>query len=777
MMNRKNSFHHIVGILVIAVFVALGIASTGSTPQPGGYVYFPGWLVGTWERDTDSYRLAFIPTALKNLNQGTTWELTGVAGDLYTIAKNAKLNINIISGNLVISGNDPDGNSLDGTWTKVSQQTVQQQTQQPIQQQSQPQQIHRNYSGDGGKGMTLAVLEPTGRNISAQEQWVLPLVQGSVTGDFSKYSAMTIIDRMNLDKILAEQMQSLSGNYSDDDYVRIGHLTNARLILNGSVARTGSTYMLELSVTEVESGERKASYPPKSVSLAALENLSAIKEASADLLRQLGVELTDIAQQELKNPIPITVVQGQAMLAQAPSGTPSQAAGQSQQSGQPQAAGQQQAAQNQGQTAQTQPAEVQAQLAEVQAQLALAKGIAAQKQGTEVIALSYYLQAAAAAPSMREAVSRSSILSSNISSGNIGMDVRNDIAWRRRWVERLQEAETYFANSTKENFPYYLVYDTNIKQGKINYEKETVELSFSLGFFPTDYELVKTINGVINTVVSGLKTTGRTEAWGLNWPTKNISATSPFVDKSINITVIAEIINNNGRSISRQTISIPTGYKTRDNNNYYYGGLHLKNWNGIMSFPSVDASLITDQLSIKIISIDGLTPENAARQKRINAITPKEFIQKTVKGVPTDESFFTIRDDGTLMKYNGRQSNIVIPPIIKGVFVTEIGYNAFFYTESTRFNVTIPITVNSISDYAFNNVLISDINIPYSVTHIGRLVFLNGSSINTITIGGNVYLNTISFGTYSGFFDDFYEENGKMAGTYRRSGDTWIYSP
>jgi hypothetical protein len=95
-----------------------------------------------------------------------------------------------------------------------------------------------HWIGDGGKGIRLAVLEPTSSGLSAQELWMLSLIQSSITGDFNKYSDMTLIDRQNLEKILAEQSQSLSGNYSDNDYIRIGQLTNSRYILAGSISKT-----------------------------------------------------------------------------------------------------------------------------------------------------------------------------------------------------------------------------------------------------------------------------------------------------------------------------------------------------------------------------------------------------------------------------------------------------------------------------------------------------------------------------------------------------------
>jgi TolB-like protein len=204
------------------------------------------------------------------------------------------------------------------------------------------------FTGDGGKGLTLAVLEPSGKGLSEAERYLLPLVQGSITDDFNKYSAMTIIDRQNLDKILAEQTQSMSGNYSEEEYLRIGELANARYILSGTITKTASTYVLEVSVSDAETGVRKASYPPRPVTSLALENLSAVKEASADLLAQLGVLLTEKGKQELL------------------------------------------AAAN---------------TASINAETALSKALTAQKNGTVVEALSYYYQAVSYDPLLAEAAS------------------------------------------------------------------------------------------------------------------------------------------------------------------------------------------------------------------------------------------------------------------------------------------------------------------------------------------------------------------------------------
>ena len=443
-----------------------------------------------------------------------------------------------------------------------TQQQPQTQQQQVFSASSSPPTVY--WTGDGGKGIKIAVLEPSGKGLSEAEKWMPSMVQGSITGDFQKYSAMTIIDRQNLEKILGEQKQSLSGNYSDDDYIRIGKLTNTRYILAGSVTKTTSAYMLELAVTDAESGERKASYPPKAVSPFALENLSAIKEATAELLRQLGVQLTSAGLQSLNSA---------------------------------------------------------ANIAQVKAETALAKGIAAQKQGTVVEALSYFIQAANYDSGLVEAANRMNTLTANISSGNIGEDTRNDIAWRKEWVKRLQETETFFANTIKEPQPFYIVYSTDIQKGKINYQKETIELNVHMGFYP-DFTWSDHINGVLTAVNNGLQATGRAQVWELDWPLKAISTPSPFGNQTKNSTsaVVVEILNNEGKSIGRQTVKAPYGFKIK-----YTRVTPVWQWEGDVSFPAVDANLITDKLIIRIVSIDGIAAENTARQKKISIMPESEW--------------------------------------------------------------------------------------------------------------------------------------------------------
>ncbi|MDR0709775.1 MAG: leucine-rich repeat protein, partial [Spirochaetaceae bacterium] len=158
------------------------------------------------------------------------------------------------------------------------------------------------FQGNGGRGIRVAVLLPGGQGLAPDEEWLLTLIQSDMAADFNKYSAMTVVDRQNLETVLAEQNRSLSGSYSEDEYIRIGNLTNVQYVLAGSLKKTGQgAFLLEMSITDVETGVRRASYAPKSCSLRDLRSLAVLKDAFEDLLSQMGVDLTEAGKQALRS--------------------------------------------------------------------------------------------------------------------------------------------------------------------------------------------------------------------------------------------------------------------------------------------------------------------------------------------------------------------------------------------------------------------------------------------------------------------------------------------
>ena len=88
---------------------------------------------------------------------------------------------------------------------------------------------------------------------------------------------------------------------------------------------------------------------------------------------------------------------------------------------------------------------------------------------------------------------------------------------------------------------------------------------------------------------------------------------------------------------------------------------------------------------------------------------------------------------GTITKYNGTDTVVVIPSKINGFTVETIGHGAFERSAVT--SVTIPDSVTAIHDGAFANCSqLTNISIPNSVTSIGLSAFEHCTSLKSITL-------------------------------------------
>ncbi|GHT98243.1 hypothetical protein FACS1894142_4320 [Spirochaetia bacterium] len=413
------------------------------------------------------------------------------------------------------------------------------------------------FDGDGGKGTSLAILIPEGKNLTTAEAYLPTLVQGVFVTDLSKFSAISVLDRQNLERVLQE---TESGIYrSEADFVQLGEIANVGYALTGSLTKTASGFAMQIQIADTANGLTKASYTG-SCTAQELENFTGIRKASLDLLTQMGVELTAKGREELTG------------------------------------IGAQQA---------------------INAETALAKGITAQRSGTTVETLAYYYQAAAFDPTLAEAVSRASVLSSNISSGNIGQNVRNDIAWRREWVNLIAEAEAYF----KSQIMFELVYDPTLIQGKIDYQKETVELSFNASL-----RLNETNLKILDNLMDGLSNTGRQSEWKISynlnqWVGKMFAFQAALVNdrgETVAITadpgrapMKAESYGGYGGPLSRNISGWTIYLRTYDEYGYYrpfrllswrhYGG---REWGDYIPFTfEVKEKDITDTMTLKIVNM------------------------------------------------------------------------------------------------------------------------------------------------------------------------------
>ena len=598
--------------------------------------------------------------------------------------------------------------------------TPPQQGMNPIPAQKIQHQTAQKWTGDGGRGRSITILPPRAIGLSEDQAYLPDYVANELLSNFRSFSAMTLFDRVNNQR---QYEELLSGYYADDDEagMDLGNLASTDYMLLGDIIRTSTGYALQLTINRNKDKTTEASYSG-TVSIAELDNLVGVRKASLDLLPKMGVQLTAEARTELT---------------------------------------------------------IAATANHVTAQTALAQGITAQRQGTEVVALNYFSVAAAFDPSLLEAVTRSSILTANISSGNIGDDARNDIAWRRDWIARLTETEQLFNNyfndflKTIPPMSFSLYYTGNIRQiGEINYRNETVTLSGISAKLIPSRNWVQSIEPVfqpmqasLQTVLDGLNATRRKTVWGLgNWPEQGSFNLQPFGRRQTqNFSIAVELLNNHNQVIGKQTFQTSCSYILP----VPLPGRGAQKIQVIMddintvNFPNVNANYITENMTIRIAAVNGTDAETAARNgvMQIMAIPKNEF------------------DSYSRFKYNLGE--------IQGFANKETGVT----------NLVIPFTiwgepVTSIAAHAFENNQFTSVTLPNSVTFIGERAFFcksqsNDNKITSITIGTNVSMAEEAFG-YANYYVDndfqiFYNQNGKRAGVYTyvysslQSSGKWVY--
>jgi len=424
----------------------------------------------------------------------------------------------------------------------------------------------QNYTGDGAKGISLTIYVPQSTGLAKDQSYIPALVQGEFVSNFSNYSAMSILDWERLDdiyvKLIAEEYDDNAAAKMD---VVLGRMTPTSHFLTGNITKTAAGYNVKMNITATSNKTTIASYSG-TFSFAELDDLTGIRRVSLELLQKAGVKLTDKARRELAGSVDAN---------------------------------------------------------QISAQTALAKGVTAQRAGTEVAALSYYYQAASFNPSLKEAVKRSSVVAANISSGNIGADIRNDIEWRKRWAEKLTETEEVFYDMINgADPPYTMTYFTDIRKGNINYQKETADLSIVVSlnadkaWFAAAERQLAGVASAAQAVLEGLDATKRKKDWGFGgWPKTGVTKTNPFVSDSrvrYDITAVFELVNKQGRVIGSQKVKLNPAFNIkREGKNRVSVDVAGEDVAVSVNFKGVKADDISDDLTIRVASVNGAPPQKA----------------------------------------------------------------------------------------------------------------------------------------------------------------------
>jgi hypothetical protein len=260
---------------------------------------------------------------------------------------------------------------------------------------------------------------------------------------------------------------------------------------------------------------------------------------------------------------------------------------------------------------------------------------------------------------------------------------------------------------------------------------------------------------VVQAIRSGLLETRRAGDWGLDkWPSTGVTTLNPFTGSRSAFSITAELINENNIVIGRQTFQASGSWDwelsrwVAFSGTYYDPRMIVRNDNKNTVAFSVKVDDITDNLTIRIATVNGTPAEVASRNGDLQIVA--------MSGEEYTENNRMVLNFGAINASNiggSNYTNLVIPETIWGELVTSIGDYSFQY-----FGQNAGISNRD------NSTQIS-LTIPDSVTYIGGGAFTR--HINNIIIGENVTFGQNAFDSGSfGEFPAFYRNNGRKAGTY-----------
>ncbi|MCH5291989.1 MAG: hypothetical protein J1D88_09600 [Treponema sp.] len=276
-----------------------------------------------------------------------------------------------------------------------------------------------------GKGkVSIAVPAPKAVNLEGGADWIPLFIQGIITTNFQQYSGLAVIDRQNADMVKAEQRLSESAEFDEKDAIELGKMTSAKLIVTGNIVAKSGAYALTFSITDAETGEAKATASVPDCPRSALEDGTAANQISYDLMAGYGIALGDGVKVKLTRTAPLMT-------------------------------------------------------SETSAQMSVAKGIAAEKGGSNIEALTYYIQAKKNDRNLAEATSRMAGMTTVVAGGNFGANAKNLMKLRNDWDKLLLEAAGLIAANPPEFEVRYFTDIEPLALTEKDYENGT--MSFRMG--------------------------------------------------------------------------------------------------------------------------------------------------------------------------------------------------------------------------------------------------------------------------------------------------------
>jgi len=603
------------------------------------------------------------------------------------------------------------------------------------------------WTGNGGRGASIAVFNMSSSELSAEDQGISLKVRSTLVEAFGRFSAMDVMDMVLLEQLI---MDGESDFYADEnEIIREGREVPSRYQLRGNIQRTPAGFNVQINVVQASNAQKRAAFTD-TFSIDQIEDLSGIRRASSSLLEQMGVNLTPAGQDALTRPVSAN---------------------------------------------------------QIHAHNAQILGIMAQRGGNEIAALAHFMQAAHFDPALVEAASRLNILEARISgeSGDLGADIRSDMDRRDQWVRRLRETEEFLL-SHMQNPPFFLVYSTEIEHVTTDFRAGTVYLRTHASMIhDADHFIVA--NRVMRTVRNGLIATGRAGDWGLaNWPEPQ--PTGPRVQGLFNLPplrvvryeraeVEIELLNADGQRLGRSAVVLRPGWWRPEVRGWQmlgrptyevlsYRVMPLYTLSQPLSFPNVDPNLIISPLSIRINSIDGIPVETASQQRRISIMTEAEYnsiasVQRHGLDIPNLSRF------GEERRSSGRGGG---PTIHGGRYVQRhttfssggTGNSRHYRVVDTLSALVIPYGWGGVNFPQFSALFlpnVTEVVIPeniYTVDLTFLCSLIDIRNFNSITLPADriiFYRGARRSPFYT--LANFYERNGRRAGVYYLGRRGWNF--
>jgi hypothetical protein len=169
-----------------------------------------------------------------------------------------------------------------------------------------------NYTGTGGKGISIEIRKPQGRNLGSDiDDWLPAYVQNNIYRNFQNYSAMNVSTPETREAVIDAGESGAFAN--EEDFLRANQAVVTH-ILDGTLIKVSATqYSLDLKVSDV-GGNGVASFTWN----AAPEQLrdgAALNQATAELLTKMGVQLTAEVKAALAQPLSAQIAESQTFLA------------------------------------------------------------------------------------------------------------------------------------------------------------------------------------------------------------------------------------------------------------------------------------------------------------------------------------------------------------------------------------------------------------------------------------------------------------------------------